>query len=78
MKHKYGYIECLEYCKFDNLPEGIEEKYKYYEPDNVDKLMPKDFLTLFNGKYRSAWYLWKRWPPVLRLSPSPAARWLRR
>lgn len=51
MKHKYGYIECLEYCKFDNLPEGIEEKYKYYEPDNVDKLMPKDFLTDIFSRY---------------------------
>lgn len=51
MKHKYDYCQCVEYCRFDNLPQGIEEKYKTYEPDNMDVLIPRDFLQEVFNRY---------------------------
>lgn len=37
--------ESIAYCNFDYLPEGLEEKYKRYEPDNKTILIPRKFLS---------------------------------
>lgn len=49
MNHKLDYKTCIDYCMFDHLPEGIEEKYETYQPDHRDKLLNRDFLySIFN------------------------------
>jgi len=44
MNQKLEYKACIDYCKFDQLPKGIEEKYATYEPDNSEILIHREFL----------------------------------
>ena len=44
MKLKLNYKDCIDYCGFDQLPVGIEEKYDAYEPNNSENLIDRDFL----------------------------------
>ena len=44
MNLKLNYKDCIDYCGFDQLPVGIEEKYDTYEPDHSENLINRDFL----------------------------------
>ncbi len=41
---KYGYQECVDYCGFDNLPEGLEHFYGLYQPEHQEYFIKRDFL----------------------------------
>ena len=48
----YGFKECVDYCGFDNLPEGLEQFYAGYpgEEDSyfIDRKFFKDVFENFN------------------------------
>jgi hypothetical protein len=44
MKKAYEFDECISYCGFDNLPEGLEKYYNAYERPDEDHLIDRDFL----------------------------------
>lgn len=46
------YQSCTAHCNFDHLPEGLEAKYRHYEPDNRQHLIPRDFLARLATQYR--------------------------
>lgn len=52
MKWRLDYSECIAYCNFDFLPEGLEEKYKRYEPNNKTSLIPDEFLSELFDQYQ--------------------------
>lgn len=52
MESRLNYNECIAYCDFDYLPEGLEEKYKRYEPNNKTHLIPRDFLSELFEQYQ--------------------------
>jgi hypothetical protein len=41
---KFGYQECVEYCGFDNLPEGLEHFYDLYQQEQQKHFIERDFL----------------------------------
>jgi hypothetical protein len=43
-KVKYGFQECVDYCGFDNLPEGLEQFYELYQPMGQNFLIERDFM----------------------------------
>lgn len=51
MAVKLSFKECISYCGFDNLPEGIEEFYEEYVWDTQNKLIGSDFLSHIFVKY---------------------------
>lgn len=51
MNQKLEYNACIDYCKFDQLPKGIEEKYETYEPNNRESLIDRDFLEEIWNQY---------------------------
>lgn len=44
--------ESIAHCNFDYLPEGLEEKYKSYKPDNKTTLIPRKFLSTIFQQYQ--------------------------
>lgn len=45
MKNKnFHYVECVRYCGFDNLPEGLETYYNQYVADTSQSLLERGFL----------------------------------
>lgn len=51
MINKLQYSKLVEYCGFDNLPEGLEDIYKEYEPIKQDYLIERDFLDKVYTRY---------------------------
>ncbi len=47
---RYTYAECISYCGFHNLPEGIECYYNLY--DEQQEIIDKSFLTEVLSKYK--------------------------
>ncbi|MFC4597117.1 acyltransferase domain-containing protein [Cohnella hongkongensis] len=43
--------QCVAYCRFDHLPEGLEEKYASFEADGETALIPRDFLEELLKRY---------------------------
>lgn len=52
MAIRLDFKESVAYCNFDYLPEGLEEKYKRYEPDNKTILIPRKFLSDIFEQYQ--------------------------
>ncbi|WP_053375945.1 acyltransferase domain-containing protein [Paenibacillus sp. FJAT-27812] len=44
MEIRLDFKESIAYCNFDYLPEGLEDKYNRYQPDNHTLLIPRNFL----------------------------------
>lgn len=44
-KAEYNYQECLEYCGFDYLPEGLEQLYETYPIQRQTFLVEREFLN---------------------------------
>ncbi|WP_136608714.1 acyltransferase domain-containing protein [Paenibacillus dokdonensis] len=45
MDRRLSFNECITICNFDYLPEGLEDKYNQYDPNNKPHLIPRDFLS---------------------------------
>ncbi len=43
-KVKYEFEECVAYCGFDNLPEGLEQFYELFQPQEEGLWIERDFL----------------------------------
>ncbi len=43
-KENYRYQECVDYCGFDNLPDGLEQFYELYQPTGQKVWIERDFL----------------------------------
>ncbi|XID93027.1 acyltransferase domain-containing protein [Paenibacillaceae bacterium WGS1546] len=48
-KPEYG--ECIAYCRFDYVPEGLEAKYASFEPDGETALVARGFLNGLLERY---------------------------
>lgn len=48
-KKTYDYIECVTYCGFNNLPDGLEKYYENYIENTSPYLIDREYLTyVFN------------------------------
>ncbi|QJD84914.1 acyltransferase domain-containing protein [Cohnella herbarum] len=50
-RQKPEYGECIAYCRFDYVPEGLEAKYASYEPNPETALVPNGFLDGLLERY---------------------------
>lgn len=48
----YSYEECIRHCEFDYLPEGLEQSYKMYRPQNRVAMVERDFLEDCYERYQ--------------------------
>ncbi len=45
MKHlSFEFKDCVDYCGFDNLPEGLEQFYDLYQPEELQYFIERNFL----------------------------------
>ena len=44
-KTAFSFQECLEHCRFDNMPEGLEQYYEKFLPQVRKHLIDRDFLN---------------------------------
>jgi len=51
MVARLDFQTCLTYCRFDFLPEGLEEKYEACVPNQDAALIPRSFLTDLFARY---------------------------
>ncbi|MGO4348803.1 hypothetical protein AB4Z45_25265 [Paenibacillus sp. MCAF9] len=52
MSIRLDFKTAAAYCNFDYLPEGLEDKYKSYEPSNKTILIPRKFLIEIFEQYQ--------------------------
>ena len=48
----FAYEECVRYCGFDNLPEGLETYYKQYVADASTCLIEREFLNQLFARFQ--------------------------
>jgi hypothetical protein len=48
---KYHFDDCISYCGFDHLPEGLEQFYAVYQPEEQSFFIKRDFLEDVFHKY---------------------------
>ncbi len=51
MEHLYGYDDCVSYCGFDNLPEGLEQYFALYQENNCKYFLELSFLEEIMNKF---------------------------
>ncbi len=51
IKNKLQYADLVEYCGFENLPEGLENIYQNYQPVSQEFLIDRDFLGKIYVKF---------------------------
>ncbi len=52
-KAEYNYQECLEHCRFDYLPEGLEQLYERYPVQEQKLLIEREFLNSCFDRFRA-------------------------
>lgn len=52
MRTRYNFNQSIEYCNFDHLPIGIEDKFKTYEPDDCEEFISRKFFLHIMSQYK--------------------------
>lgn len=51
ISRKPDYEQCIAHCQFDYVPDGLMERYQYFEADVGNQLINRDYLEKMFNKY---------------------------